>query len=157
MNNIYIEYLQELEYVLKEIEHSWWHSLINKSIDKYNNNMDVSYYLGAYGGEGSFNDELSTNQITDVLKSITYDMAKSIQKQGIFEIEVILQNHKQHKEKALEYLTNERQYWNKEKDIERQTERLNYINYLIENYSIGNLHQITESYLLSFNYNNKRK
>lgn len=147
MNKEYIEYLQELKYTLKEIEHSGWYKWIERSINKYNDNMDVSYYLGAFGGCGSFNDEPTTSEITKVLTSITYDMAKRIKANETYSMLDVLNKHKEYQVKALDYSTKQRDYWHKEKDIKEHTNGLNYVNHLIENYSYGNLHQITYEYL----------
>ena len=149
MNKEYIEYLLELKYALEEIENSGWYKWIDKSISKYNENMDVSYYLGAYGGCGSLSDITMTSEITNVLTSITYDMAKSIKQNGTYCMPEILNKHKEYRVGALDYCMNKKDYWHKEKDIEEHTNGLNYVNHLIGNYSYGNLHQITCEYLES--------
>lgn len=147
MCTIYIEFLSELKILLEEVENSWWCNWMQKSIDKYNLNQDVSHFLSAFGGCGSFNDEPIASETTRVLTNIIYSMAKCIQQQGNFDLASILQEEKNYQIKALDYSKNQKDYWNKEKDIDSHIKELNYINYVIENYSVGNLHQITTEYL----------
>lgn len=157
MEVIYIEFLTELKIMLEEVEKSWWYEWMQKSIDKYNLTQDVSYFLGAFGGCGSFNDETINNESTIVLKSITYNMAKTIQKQGDFDLASVLQEEQNHLIKALEYLKKQSDFWGKDQAIESEENQLNYINYIIKNYSVGNLHVITTEYLEQKNINNKKR
>lgn len=152
METIYIEFMEELKILLKEIENSWWNQWIQKSIDKYKNNQDVLYYLSAFGGMGSFNDEVITCEATMILQKITYIMARQIKNQGSFILNDILQDTQARVRQMVEQAER-----NKDNNIKYYTSMLNYINYVIESYSGGNLHQITNSYLEQKDINNKRK
>lgn len=80
-------------------------------------------------------------------------MVKIIQKQGYFYLTNILQEEQKYQITAINYAEKAGNYWQKEQDIENHTNRLNYINYLIKNYSVGNLRQITTEYLEQKNVN----
>lgn len=156
METIYIEFMEELKILLEVVEKSWLNEWIQKSIDKYKNSQDVSYYLTAFGGMGSFNDEVITSETTEILKTITYYMSKEIQNQGTFNLYDILQKVQINISEMIESTRKISNYLNKEKDIEWYTNLLNYINYLIENYSVGNLHQLTNNYLAQKDISNNR-
>lgn len=157
MGVIYIEFLTELKIMLKEVEKSWWYQWMNKSIEKYNSTQDVSYFLEAFGGCGSFNDEPINNEATIVLKSIVYDMAKIIENQSVFDFASVLQKEQNHLINAREYLKKDLDFWGKEQQLDSNENQLNYINYIIKNYSVGNLHEITTEYLMQKDINNKKR
>lgn len=157
METIYIEFMEQLKILLDEVEKSWWSQWIQKSIDKYKTNQDVSYYLSAFGGMGSFSDEVIKCEATIILQNITYNMAKQIKDQGSFILDDILQKTQAHQKQALNDAKRPDDYWNKEDNIKFCTYTLNFINYIIENYSVGNLHQITNNYLEQKDINNSRK
>lgn len=156
METIYVEFMEELKILLKEVENSWWNQWIQKSIDKYKINQDVSYYLSAFGGMGSFNDEVITCEATEVLKSITGDMAHQIKNQGCFILNDILQETRVRLGQMVEDAKRPDDYWNKENNIKYYTNMLKYLNCVIENYSVGNLHQITNAYLEQKDIKNSR-
>lgn len=157
METIYIEFMEELRFILYEIEKSWWNKWIQKSIDKYKENQDVSYYLSAFGGMGSFNDEVPISEVTEALKNITYCMAIEIKEQGKFCLGDILRKKYDFLKQRLESTKESEDYNSKEKDIMHCTSLLSYSDYLIKNYSIGNLHQITNEYLSQKTINNRVK
>lgn len=142
MEKIYVEFLSELETHLEEIENSWWHSWMKKSINKYNESKDVSHFLSAFGGCGSYNDEYKKSETTQVLTNIVYSMAIQLQKQGNFDLTTILHNEQIFQKKSLDSFN---EYTN-ERNIEEYIKRLNYINYIVDNYSVGNLSKITSEY-----------
>lgn len=146
MEKIYIEFLSELETHLDEIENSCWHSWMKKSIDKYNENQDVSYFLSAFGGCGSYNDEYKKSETTQILTNIVYSMAIQIQKQGYFDLTTILQNEQIIQKKSLDSFKEYANSFQNERYIEECIKRLNYINYIVDNYSVGNLNKITSEY-----------
>ena len=59
---------------------------MKKSINKYNESKDVSHFLSAFGGCGSYNDEYKKSETTQVLTNIVYSMAIQLQKQGNFDL-----------------------------------------------------------------------
>ena len=146
MEKIYIEFLSELEIHLDEIENSSWHSWMKKSIDKYNESQDVSYFLRAFGGCGSYNDEYKKSETTQVLTSIVYRMAIQIQKQENFDLSTILHNEQIFQKKSLDSFKKYTSDYQNERNIEECIKRLNYINYIVDNYSVGNLKKITSEY-----------
>lgn len=149
MKNIYIEFLKELYVFLEEKENTWWSKWMKRSIDKFNSNEDVSYFLGAFGGSGSFNDVYFDSEITEVLQTITYSCAYAIEKNDDRKIEDILLNEQERLNNVILYYQSEQgiSSFNSQIIVERSRNELNYINTLIENYSIGNLHEITTHYL----------
>ena len=157
MEIIYIEFLTELKIMLEEVEKSWWYQWMNKSIEKYNSTQDVSYFLEAFGGCGSFNDEPINNEATIVLKSIVYDIAKIIESKSDIDLISVLQKEQNHLINASEYLKKQSDFWGKEQQIKSNENELNYINYIINNYSVGNLHKITNEYLMQKDINNKKR
>lgn len=142
MEKIYVEFLSELETHLEEIENSWWHSWMKKSINKYNESKDISHFLSAFGGCGSYNDEYKKSETTQVLTNIVYSMAIQLQKQGNFDLTTILHNEQIFQKKSLDSFN---EYTN-ERNIKEYIKRLNYINYIVDNYSVGNLSKITSEY-----------
>jgi hypothetical protein len=71
--------------------------------------------LGAFGGCGNSNDDPITSERTDVLISITYNMAKHIKENNTYYISDILNSHKIYCSETLAYSINQRDYWDREK------------------------------------------
>ena len=146
MNDIYIEVLNVLEYILRELENNWWHNVINKSIIKYNENKDTSCFLGSFGGRG-LNDEPIKYGITDVLVSLAYTIATKIKNNKEYNFYEILFEKLDFYTNRIQYINNNKPYFRQERELEKAKESLAYISYLIGNYKEDNLMEITLNYL----------
>jgi hypothetical protein len=54
MDKIYLEFLEELAYSLEEYENSYWSNWMHKSSLLFQQNADLNYFFGAFGGYGKF-------------------------------------------------------------------------------------------------------
>lgn len=145
MEVVYIEFLEELYWALNELEHTWWAKWMQKSIEKFKFNQDVSYFLRAFGGMGSFNDEFLVSEISEELSTITYQCARAIQDKEDIQLENILLKEKERLLSCINRYSENTSMW-EQRGIERATMCLNYINMIINNYKVGNLHQLTQDY-----------
>lgn len=135
MDKIYLEFLEELAYSLEEYENSYWSNWMHKSSLLFQQNADLNYFFGAFGGMGSFNDNFFSS-ITTELKTITYLIATSLRNNKPDSILSIIDEE----QKRCAYNCS------LEQAIEFDNQCLNYVNYLVNNYNLGNLHVITEKY-----------
>lgn len=144
MKEIFLEYLNELIYMLKEYENSWWAEWMEKAYIKYRDENDIDKFLRAFGGMGSFSDSIFKNDCTDLIKTITSNMGYEINKNGYTDVYEIL-------DRIVKYDIS----WIKEctennRDIsyyQENEKRLAFYSYLLENYVPGNLHEINTAYL----------
>ena len=144
MKKIFLEYLNELIYMLKEYENSWWAEWMEKAYTKYRDENDIEKFLGAFGGMGSFSDSIFKNDCTQLIKTITSNMGYEINKNGYTDVYEIL-------DRIVKYDIS----WIKEctennRDIsyyQENEKRLAFYSYLLENYVPGNLHEINTAYL----------
>ena len=144
MKEIFLEYLNELIYMLKEYENSWWAEWMEKAYIKYRDENDIDKFLRAFGGMGSFNDTDFENKYTEYIKTITDNMGYEINKNGYTDVYEIL-------DRIVKYDIG----WIKEctennRDIsyyQENEKRLAFYSYLLENYVPGNLHEITQKFL----------
>lgn len=108
---------------------------MHKSSLLFQQNADLNYFFGAFGGMGSFNDNFFSS-ITTELKTITYLIATSLHNNKPDSILSIIDEE----QKRCAYNCS------LEQAIEFDNQCLNYVNYLVNNYNLGNLHVITEKY-----------
>lgn len=146
MNKYYLEFLEELAYSLREYEDSYWSDWMQKSSLLFQQNNDLNYFLRAFGGMGSFNDNYFSS-ITTELKNITYQIATSLRDNRQDNILSIMDKE----QKKCIYNCSLKHATEVDQDC------LNYINYLIENYNSENLHVITEKYRNDKNMNTLKK
>ena len=71
MKEIFLEYLNELIYMLKEYENGWWVDWMEKAYTKYRDEDSIEKFLDAFGGMGSFNDTDFENEYTKYIITIT--------------------------------------------------------------------------------------
>lgn len=90
MKEIFLEYLNELIYMLKEYENSWWAEWMEKAYIKYRDENDIDKFLRAFGGMGSFSDSIFKNDCTGLIKTITSNMGYEINKNGYTDVYEIL-------------------------------------------------------------------
>lgn len=138
MDEYYLEFLKELAYRLETYEDSTqWADWMKKSANKYVDSGDLEYFFRAFGGMGGFYDRyFYYSNVTRELSDITCKIAKSLKENKDDNISSILEDEKQ---RFISFYENQgiTKYDSKE---------LNYLNYLITNYKLGNLHDITEKY-----------
>ena len=92
MNDIYLELLTTLNYLLNEKENSWWYKNVEESIKKYNKNKDINFFLETFSGRG-FSDEPLQSRMTDIIMSLTYDIAFKFKKNEEYNfIELLFKN-----------------------------------------------------------------
>lgn len=137
MKENFLEYLNELIYMLKTYENNWWVNYVDDAYQAYYNNNQISKYTSLFGGMGRFNDIGFNNKVTKVLQDITYEMAHLLEKDNSFNLNSILS------ELFISYSNNDLQ------------SEYNYTKYLLENYSQGNLHEINLAYLNQFQKKSK--
>ena len=149
MDHYYLEFLKELHYCLEYYEHSGWSNWMKKSIALFINEHDLTYFFSAFGGMGSFNDryyeKTEATDVINVLKTITFKIARVIKDNGNNDILNIL------KEEQGRYLYNKKLGYEREHDIRE----LNYLNYLIDNYHLSNLHNINDIYIKELSLNKR--
>lgn len=146
MNKYYLEFLEELAYNLREYEDSYWSDWMQKSSFLFQQNDDLNYFFRAFGSMGIFNDNYFSS-ITTELKNITYQIATSLRDNRQDSILSIMDKE----QKICTYNCSLKHATEFEQDC------LNYINYLIENYNLENLHVITEKYRNDKSNNNFKK
>ncbi len=138
MEECYLEFLKELAYCLETYEDSTqWAFWMRTSAQKYVNSGDLEYFFRAFSGLGGFYDRyFYYSNVTRELSDITCKIAKSLKENKDDNISSILEDEKQ---RFISFYENQgiTKYDSKE---------LNYLNYLITNYKLGNLHDITEKY-----------
>lgn len=138
MDEYYLEFLKELAYRLETYEDSTqWAFWMRTSAQKYVNSGDLEYFFRAFSGLGGFYDRyFYYSNVTRELSDITCKIAKSLKENKDDNISSILEDEKQ---RFISFYENQgiTKYDSKE---------LNYLNYLITNYKLGNLHDITEKY-----------
>lgn len=138
MDEYYLEFLKELAYRLETYEDSTqWADWMKKSANKYVDSGDLEYFFRAFSGLGGFYDRyFYYSNVTRELSDITCKIAKSLKENKDDNISSILEDEKQ---RFISFYENQgiTKYDSKE---------LNYLNYLITNYKLGNLHDITEKY-----------
>ena len=146
MDKYYLEFLEELVYSLREYENSFWSDWMQKSSLLFQEKADLNYFFSAFGGIGSFSDNCFSS-ITTELITITYEIATS------------LRDNRQ--DSILSIMDKEQKRCTYNCRLEHATEFdqqcLDYINYLINNYNLENLHVITEKYRNDKDMNNLKK
>ena len=147
MKIIYYEFLNGLYMALLNLEETWWTSRIKRCIDKYNINEDLTDFLSNFGGMGSFNDENFKSEVTEVLQTITYTLANNINNNTEIKLEDILLDSRKRYDYNVRYWQKQIDAWPKEEEINSSVKKIKYIEYLLENYKIGELHKLTEEYL----------
>lgn len=144
MKKIFLEYLNELIYMLKEYENSWWAEWMEKAYIKYRDENDIDKFLRAFGGMGSFNDTFFENECTKYIKTITVNMGYDIGKNGyadVFEeIKKVLKIEESWIRRCIEANKAQSSY-------QKAVNEVAFYKYLLENYIPGNLHEITLKYL----------
>lgn len=140
MNKYYLEFLNELYLYISEDDSNIWSDWIIKSRELFEKNNDLSYFLSAFGGMGSFNDYYYENRetmpIVNVLKSITYSIANSIDNHQNSTIEDIIIKENER------YIYNLKNGFNSEIAMQEYE----YLKYLKDNYNYSNLHNINTKY-----------
>lgn len=144
MKEIFLEYLNEMIYMLETYENGWWVDWMEKAYTKYRDEDSIEKFLDAFGGMGSFNDTFFENECTKYIKTITVNMGYDIDKNGdadVFEeIKKVLKIEERWIRKCIE--TNKKQ-----STYQKELNEVVFYNYLLENYVPGNLHEITLKYL----------
>ena len=144
MKKIFLEYLNELIYMLKEYENSWWAEWMEKAYIKYRDENDIDKFLRAFGGMGSFSDSIFKNDCTQLIKTITSNMGYEINKNGYTDVYEILDRIVKHDIDWIKECTEN----NRDISYYQENEkRLAFYSYLLENYVPGNLHKINMTYL----------
>ena len=144
MKEIFLEYLNELIYMLKEYENSWWAEWMEKAYIKYRDENDIDKFLRAFGGMGSFSDSIFKNDCTGLIKTITSNMGYEINKNGYTDVYEILDRIVKHDISWIKKCTEN----NRDISYYQENEkRLTFYSYLLENYVPGNLHKINMTYL----------
>lgn len=138
MQENYLEFLKELAYRLETYEDSTqWADWMKKSANKYENNSDLEYFESAFSGLGGFYDRyFYYSCITRSLSDIVCRIAKSLKENKDDTISSLLGEEKQ----RFIY------FYESQGMTEYNSEELNFLNYLITNYKLGNLHNMTEKY-----------
>lgn len=146
MKKIYIEFLNELYIQLEKNHDLMWAGWMKRSIQKFNDNEDIDYFLSAFGGMGSFNDYFTENMIIEDLKSITSSCAYVLKNNCNEQISSIL---KQEIERINNGIQQEEKFPSpfSSKQLDYYNEMLDYATYIYENYKQGNLNLITHNYL----------
>ena len=134
MKETFLEYLNELIYMLETYEDGWWLKYVQEARQSYFENNNISKYTSLFCGMGSFNDIGFNCKITQVLQDITYEMAHSIEQSSSFALNNILNK-----------LINEYGAWIE--DLTDLQNEYNYTIFLTEKYVPGNLHEINTAYL----------
>lgn len=144
MKEIFLEYLSELIYMLKEYENSWWAEWMEKAYTKYHNENDIRKFRDAFGGLGSFHDTVFENDYTEYIVTITVNMGYDIGKNGYADVYEILDGIAKYDISWIKECTEN----NRDKHYYQKNEkRLVFFSYLLENYVPGNLHEINTAYL----------
>lgn len=144
MKEIFLEYLNELIYMLETYENGWWVDWMEKAYTKYRDEDSIEKFLDAFGGMGSFNDTFFENECTEYIKTITVNMGYDIGKNGyadVFEeIKKVLKIEESWIRRCIE--VNEAQ-----SSYQKAINEVAFYKYLLENYVPGNLHEINTAYL----------
>ena len=144
MKKNFLEYLNEMIYMLETYENGWWVDRMEKAYTKYRDEDSIEKFLDAFGGMGSFNDTYFENECTEYIKTITVNMGYDIGKNGyadVFEeIKKVLKIEERWIKRCIEVNEAQSSY---QKDINEVA----FYKYLLENYVPGNLHEITLKYL----------
>ena len=135
MDKYYLEFLDELVYSLRKYDDSKWSDWMYKSSLAFRQRAELNYFFSAFGGAGSFNDNYFSG-ITTELANITYKIASSLRDNRQDDIMSIIEVEQK---RCINVC-------NMKYSTDYDNECLNYINYLINNYNLGNLHDITEEY-----------
>lgn len=147
MNDVYLEFLTELYISLERVSPSMWSLWIKKSIDRFNEDKDVTYFLNAFGGLGSFSDSPINDNVVLALKSITYCIAKSIQDKEVTLEDILLKEIERLNHNIINNISLNSDNYYILADIEREKDMLIYITEINDNYVGGNLHEITINFL----------
>ena len=144
MKKIFLEYLNEMIYMLETYENGWWVDWMEKAYTKYRDEDSIEKFLDAFGGMGSFNDTDFENECTNYIITITSNMGYDIGQNGyadVFEeIKKVLKIEESWIRRCIEVNEAQSSY---QKDINEVA----FYKYLLENYVPGNLHEITLKYL----------
>lgn len=144
MKKIFLEYLNEMIYMLETYENGWWVDWMEKAYTKYRDEDSIEKFLDAFGGMGSFNDTFFENECTEYIKTITVNMGYDIGKNGyadVFEeIKKVLKIEESWIRRCIE--VNEAQ-----SSYQKAINEVAFYKYLLENYVPGNLHEINTAYL----------
>ena len=144
MKKNFLEYLNEMIYMLETYENGWWVDRMEKAYTKYRDEDSIEKFLGAFGGMGSFNDTYFENECTEYIKTITVNMGYDIGKNGyadVFEeIKKVLKIEESWIRRCIE--VNEAQ-----SSYQKAINEVAFYKYLLENYVPGNLHEINTAYL----------
>ena len=144
MKEIFLEYLNELIYMLKEYENGWWVDWMEKAYTKYHDENDIDKFLRAFGGMGSFHDTFFENDCTEYIETITSNMGYDIGQKGNTNVFKIISDIVKHDISWIKECTEN----NRDKHYYQKNEkRLAFFSYLLENYVPGNLHEINTAYL----------
>ena len=144
MKEIFLEYLNELIYMLKEYENSWWAEWMEKAYIKYRDENDIDKFLRAFGGMGSFSDSIFKNDCTGLIKTITSNMGYEINKKGYTDVYEILDRIVKH---DIDWIKDCNENNRDISYYQKNEKRLAFFSYLLENYVPGNLHEITQKFL----------
>lgn len=144
MKKNFLEYLNEMIYMLETYENGWWVDRMEKAYTKYRDEDSIEKFLDAFGGMGSFNDTYFENECTEYIKTITVNMGYDIGKNGyadVFEeIKKVLKIEESWIRRCIE--VNEAQ-----SSYQKAINEVAFYKYLLENYVPGNLHEINTAYL----------
>ena len=144
MKKIFLEYLNEMIYMLETYENGWWVDWMEKAYTKYRDEDSIEKFVDAFGGMGSFNDTFFENECTEYIKTITVNMGYDIGKNGyadVFEeIKKVLKIEESWIRRCIE--VNEAQ-----SSYQKAINEVAFYKYLLENYVPGNLHEINTAYL----------
>ena len=144
MKEIFLEYLNELIYMLKEYENSWWAEWMEKAYIKYRDENDIDKFLRAFGGMGSFSDSIFKNDCTGLIKTITSNMGYEINKNGYTDVYEILDRIVKH---DIDWIKDCNENNRDISYYQENEKRLAFYSYLLEIYVPGNLHEINTAYL----------
>lgn len=146
MEKGYLEFLNALCDCLKK-DNTIWYEWMEKSKELYREKKDLSHFLSAFGGMGSFNDYSCENKNVDVmasvLKDITYSIANALNNEEQTRIEDILSKEYNR------YIDN----FNNGYGNDYMSKKLEYLTYIVKNHNTSNLHDLNTSFLINKNNN----
>ena len=144
MKKIFLEYLNEMIYMLETYENGWWVDWMEKAYTKYRDEDNIEKFLDAFGGMGSFNDTFFENECTEYIKTITVNMGYDIGKNGYTDVYEILDRIVKH---DIDWIKDCNENNRDISYYQKNEKRLAFFSYLLENYVPDNLHEINTAYL----------
>ena len=144
MKEIFLEYLNEMIYMLETYENGWWVNWMKKAYIKYRDEDSIEKFLDAFGGMGSFSDTDFENKCTEYIKTITVNMGYDIGKNGYADVFEEIKKVLKIEERWIKWCIEANEAQSR---YQKALDEVAFYKYLLENYVPGNLHEITLKYL----------